>query len=386
MNIENYIESQYRLLNSDINYEYIDLYKGVGHGKLREIFSTLHMKLITGFKTMNDRLPTKDYENHFWADPSRDLISTIEIVEGLMRGLANTKLAFELDEYYQSIVDKCNTFLSRSGGSTIPRDMDKIDLYYILPIFISKSTITITNPTESKTFDLRLIGEGSYAHVFKYKDDYYDKYFVLKRAKKDLSQKELARFKREFEEMKNLNSPYIVDVYSYNDKANEYIMEFMDLSLHDYIAKYNTKLDYMRRKNIAFQILKAFSYIHSRKLLHRDISPKNVLVKLYDDVLVVKISDFGLVRKPNSTITSLNTEFKGYFNDPNLLLEGFDNYDTVHETFALTRLLYFVMEGKTNTDKISSPQLKEFVTKGLMPDKANRFQNVDELISAFKNI
>jgi hypothetical protein len=42
MNIENYIESQYRELVDRINIEHMDLYKTIKHDKLREIFSTLH--------------------------------------------------------------------------------------------------------------------------------------------------------------------------------------------------------------------------------------------------------------------------------------------------------------------------------------------------------
>ena len=45
------------------------------------------------------------------------------------------------------------------------------------------------------------------------------------------AEKELKRFKQEFEIMKSLNSPYIVDVYSYNDDNNSYIMEYMDFTL-----------------------------------------------------------------------------------------------------------------------------------------------------------
>jgi len=386
MNIDNYIESQYRSLNNEINYEFIELYESVKHSKLKEIFSTLHAGLISNFKTMNERLPTNDYEAHFWANPSRELITTIEIIEGLQRSLKNTSYSFSVDSYYQGVIDKCNTFLSRSGGSTIPPNTDKIDLYYIVPIFISQATVTVANPQSNKTFELKLIGEGSYAQVFKYKDDFYKKIFVLKRAKNDLSDKEIERFKREFEQMKNLNSPYIVEVYSYNETSNEYSMEFMDFSLHDYVGKNNAKLSIPQRKLLANQVLKAFSYIHSKGLLHRDISPKNVLLKQYDDVIVVKIADFGLVRIPDSTLTSVNTEFKGYFNDPNLMLIGFDKYTTIHETYALTRLLFFIMEGRTNTDKTDNPQMKSFLAQGLNSDESKRFKTVEEMSVAFRNI
>jgi len=384
MNIENSIEVHYRKLIDYLNNEYEELYDSINNNKLKILFSTLHARLVNLFDTMNDRLPTThDSTAHFWADPSRELIETIGIIEPLQRSLKKSQLAFTIDEYYSKILSQCKTFLSRSGGSTIPPNIAKIELYYTIPIFLSQNSIVIEN--QKNVSNLQLIGEGSYAQVFKYLDEFYQKTFTLKRAKKNLNSKEIIRFKREYEQMSMLNSPYIIEVFSYNEKNKEYIMEFMDITLNDYILANNTKLTFQERKKICNQIIRAFSYIHSKGLLHRDISPKNILLKLYDDVIVVKIADFGLVRLPDSNLTSLNTEFKGCFNDPNLIVEGFDKYDVLHETYALTRLLYFVITGKTRTDKINE-NLKTFIKKGLDSSKDNRFKNVDELNQAFQSV
>ena len=225
-----------------------------------------------------------------------------------------------------------------------------------------------------------------FTNVYKYKDTFYNRPFILKRAKKELTDKEVARFKREFDVMNGLSSPYILEVYCYNPDKNEYIMEYMDYTLDGYIAAHNSTLTIIQRKGIAQQILRAFDYLHSKGHLHRDISPKNILIKEYDDTLVVKRSDFGLVKIPDSTLTTVNTEFKGYFNDPALVVEGFNTYGIVHETYALTRVIYFVMTGKTNTEKIANQNLRAFVERGLNPDKTKRFQNIRDMISAFKTI
>lgn len=388
MNIENYIESQYRelLLCSQINAEYSDLYKSFRNQKLREILMTLHHDLVGLFRTMNERLPTGEHEAHFWAEPSRDLIKRIEIIFSLVSSLKETPLAFQIDPYYLDLLTRCRDFLSSSGGSSLPPNMAKVELYYTLPIFLPLSSITISHKQQDFTFDLKLIGSGSYANVYKYKDTFYNRPFILKRAKKELTDKEVARFKREFDVMNDLSSPYILEVYCYNPDKNEYIMEYMDYTLDGYIAAHNSTLTIVQRKGIAQQILRAFDYLHSKGHLHRDISPKNILIKEYDDTLVVKLSDFGLVKIPDSTLTTVNTEFKGYFNDPALVVEGFNTYGIVHETYALTRVIYFVMTGKTNTGKITNQNLRAFVEKGLNPDKIKRFQNIRDMISAFKAI
>lgn len=388
MNIENYIESQYRelLSCSQINAEYSDLYKSFRNQKLREILMTLHHDLVGLFRTMNERLPTGEHEAHFWAEPSRDLIKRIEIIFSLVSSLKETPLAFQIDPYYLDLLTRCRDFLSSSGGSSLPPNMAKVELYYTLPIFLPLSSITISHKQQDFTFDLKLIGSGSYANVYKYKDTFYNRSFILKRAKKELTDKEVARFKREFDVMNDLSSPYILEVYCYNPDKNEYIMEYMDYTLDGYIAAHNSTLTIVQRKGIAQQILRAFDYLHSKGHLHRDISPKNILIKEYDDTLVVKLSDFGLVKIPDSTLTTVNTEFKGYFNDPALVVEGFNTYGIVHETYALTRVIYFVMTGKTNTEKITNQNLRAFVEKGLNPDKIKRFQNIRDMISAFKAI
>jgi len=264
--------------------------------------------------------------------------------------------------------------------------MDKIELYYTIPIFSSQKRIAISYAGVNQVTDLKLVGEGSYAFVYKFRDEFYQKNYILKRAKKDLSVKEVSRFQREYEQMSELSSPYIVEVFRYNPDNNEYIMECMDYSLDEYLRLNNNSINLGQRESICNQILKAFSYIHSKKLLHRDISPKNILIRKYEDSVVVKIADFGLVRVPDSLLTSENTELKGYFNDPNLRLEGFNKYDIHHETYALTRMLYFVLTGKINTENIKEPILDEFVKKGLCSDKEKRFKSVHEISNFLSNI
>ncbi len=386
--LDNSIERFIRELSRDdlLSNEYEGLYKEhLQNDKLTIIFSSIHASLTSGFECMNQRLPTGDSESYFWADPSRALIKAIEWGDRLIRILKNTDYGCDYDEYNKKLIQKCKEFLSTTYGSTIPKFFDEIELYYTMPIFcFSNSISTQANP--DLVYPLNHKGSGSYADVFIYDDKYYEKKFAVKKAHKDLNEKEIQRFRQEFETMKKLSSPYILQVYSYNTLKNQYIMEYMDNTLDEYIKINNDKLSIEQRKNIVYQILRAFNYLHSKQILHRDISPKNVLIKIYEDALVVKISDFGLVKIPESNLTSENTDLKGYFNDPALAIEGFKNYSIEHETYALTRLVAYVLTGKINLDKIKNKSLFRFVEKGLNPDKSKRFKNVMEIKNAITQL
>lgn len=386
LKINNYIENVYRELLPYQNIEYEDLYQTFKNSKLQEIFSTIHHLLIDNYKAMNSRLPTRENTAHFWADNSRDLILAIDCIQSLQRGLKNTSYKFTIAPYYEEVINKSNSFLSNYGGSEIPPFMEKIELYYTIPIFNSQDSIDIESLYNSLNVGLKFIGEGSYANVYKYKDPFYKKYFVVKRAKNTLTAKEMERFQREFSAMKRFKSPYIVEVYNYDKNKNEYYMEYMDETLDEYIQKNNTILGVSERIGIVRQILRAFQYIHSKRYYHRDISPKNILIKYYDDVNVVKIADFGLIKVPESQLTSMWTEFKGYFNDPTLNIDGFHTYDIYHEIYALTRIVVYIMTGKTNLNNIKDEDIKSLIQKGLCSEKEERFQSVEELTHFFNNL
>lgn len=122
---------------------------------------------------------------------------------------------------------------------------------------------------------------------------------------------------------------------------------------------------------LCYQVLRAFSHIHAKGLLHRDISPTNILVKEYEHLVVAKVSDFGLVHLPDSNLTTCHMEFKGYFNDPGLRLEGFDNYNIQHETYALTRLIFYIMTGERMPTEFRREPWRRFCRRGFIQTGMN---------------
>ncbi|MEJ8553757.1 protein kinase family protein [Tepidibacter sp. Z1-5] len=384
MDITNYLENIKDEIGDENSNRLELLYNNIENETLKIIFSKIHFEVNSLLKYMNSRLKN----GHYTANESRMLLNYMDIIDGLQSRLRETKFSFSINRYYKDILNKCMDFLVEYGGSSIPNGFKKIELLLTKPMFEIKNKIQVKTSNKETNYNIKLIGEGSYAKVFKYKDNHYNRTFAIKRAKKNLTKKEYNRFKKEYEEMSNLNSPYIIEVYRYDDSENEYTMEYVDYTLYEYINKNNNTIGIEERKNLVYQVLRAFNYLHNKSLLHRDISLTNTLIKEYDTLKVIKISDFGLVKTQESNLTSISSELKGSLNDPNLELYGFKNYEIRHETYALTRLIYFIMTGKTtiNKSKLKNIELKNFVLKGLDNNLEKRYQNTCDIRNAFSKI
>ncbi|AJC85365.1 protein kinase family protein [Campylobacter peloridis] len=377
--IINSIEIAFDEIKYQTNAEYVALYYIFDNEKLQLIFSTLHEKIMSCFQKMNTRLPSTEEDNYYWAGESGTLKHSIELALELQKKLKNSSLSFEIDEYYADVFTECIKFLKSSGGSIIPIGMEKIEIYKTIPIF--KKSDFIKNSKTNIEHQLKNIGCGSYAKVFKYYDEFYQCDFALKRLNEKANAKEIERFLKEFETMKSINNPYILKVYSLNKDRNEYIMEYADFTLEKYINQNNSKLLIDEKISLGCQIIRGIEILWNKKILHRDISFKNILLKIYDDIYpVVKISDFGLIKEIDSQLTSENTEVKGSLNEiSRLQKKGFKNYDTSDEIYALSRVLYFVATGKTNMEKAKC----NFLQKATDENIENRYKNLNDLRKDF---
>ncbi|HIC7271876.1 TPA: protein kinase family protein, partial [Campylobacter jejuni] len=378
--VNNHLINAYKDLESSLSQAYTDLYFCFENGKLKLVLSTLHNNIIECFKKMNSRLPsTENSNNHYWADDSRKLKFNIELALYLQKEFKDSELSFWIDEYYYNVFKQCLNFLKSSEGSEIPLGMQKITIYEAIPIFVKLNSIS--NPEVNKNYSLDLIGDGSYAKVYKYYDEFYKHYFALKKLNKKVNDKEIQRFIKEFNIMKQINNPYILKVYSLDENKKEYIMEYVDFTLKEYIHKNNSKLSSDERISLGIQIIKGIKTLWNKNILHRDISLKNILIKQYDDIVVIKISDFGLVKELNSELTSENTEIKGSLNEIlRLQKKGFNNYDKSDEIYALSRVLYFIATGRTNLINTKC----DFLEKGINDNVKNRYNNLDDLMRDFK--
>ncbi|MGN0489768.1 MAG: leucine-rich repeat protein [Ruminococcus sp.] len=93
-----------------------------------------------------------------------------------------------------------------------------------------------------------------------------------------------------------IGNPNIVRVYSYFEENNTayFAMEYVNgTSFQSYINNNGGKIGFEAAKNILIPIMDALSIVHSKGIIHRDISPDNIFINSDG---IVKLLDFGAAR------------------------------------------------------------------------------------------
>lgn len=358
-----------------ISAQKVNLYD-TGSEELDLIFSSIHVQLDGIFSKLNEH---GDVKGNLSRSP--DLLIRAQVlyayVKEIYGELLNTSFDFYINEYQK------NTLISLNNYRNI-NFISEIRLFETIPIFKLKYGVSILPYCNNKSINVEELGEGSYAVAKRYHDPFYDIDVVVKEAKKDISKKDLERFRQEYRVMQELRSPHVAQVYRFEECPLRYFMEYMDQTLYDFIRN-GQWCSYKVKSDIVLQMIEGLKYIWSKGYLHRDLSVVNIYIKKYDDCMVLKFADFGLVKDPKNNLTSTGSLMKGHFNDPALQREGFENYKQLHEIYSLTRMIYFVLSGDTEIDNIQ-PIWREFVVKGIDPDKSKRYQSLVEVKQAFEQM
>lgn len=190
---------------------------------------------------------------------------------------------------------------------------------------------------------LELAGEGSFGQVFKGRKRFTGQMVALKfMPKVDRSEKELRNLKREIEIMRGLQHPNIVQLFDSFETETEVVVvtEYAEGQLFQ-ILEDDGNLPESQVREIACQLVSALYYLHSHRILHRDMKPQNILLGKSG---VVKLCDFGFARAM-SVSTLVLTSIKGtpLYMSPELVEEK--PYDHTADLWSLGCILYELHTG-----------------------------------------
>ena len=205
---------------------------------------------------------------------------------------------------------------------------------------------------------------------------------------------------RALAKIKNLSGVVNVrDFFSANGTAY-IVMEFLDgVSLKKYLQRRGGKLGVDEILTIMRPVMESLTQVHKTGLIHRDISPDNIIITKSNEV---KLIDFGAAKYSNPDGRSVSIVLKQGFAPP-------EQYDTHGEqgpwtdVYALGVTVYYaitgtlppesirIMMGKETVKRPSElgiaidPGVENALMKSLAVDKKKRYEDVQHMMNGLYN-
>ncbi|MBI1172560.1 protein kinase [bacterium] len=246
-----------------------------------------------------------------------------------------------------------------------------------------------------------ILGRGGTSEVYKARNDISGRFVAIKVLKSEFAGDEafLTLMRRE-EEIREIRHDAVVR-YSENHRTPEglvyLVMDYVDGPGLDSILKQGgLSADDLVR--VCRRVVDGLKVAHDRRIIHRDLSPDNIILKggKADQAVII---DFGIAKDANpGAQTIVGNEFAGkYAYAAPEQLAG--NTDTRSDLYSLGALLLATFRGKRpdpganpmevvrrkqerlDTSGVPEP-LKSLIEKMADPDPAKRFQSADEVLRA----
>jgi len=210
---------------------------------------------------------------------------------------------------------------------------------------------------------LSAIGEGGMSIVFKAHDMITDRNVAIKvlNESNDTDGQAVKRFLNESKAISMLSHENIVKIYdvSFEKELKYIVMEHVaGDTLKGYMDKRGKKLSLEEALGFTEQILLALEHAHSKKVIHRDIKPHNIMVL---DNGFIKVTDFGIAKTPSGDTISMTDKALGtvYYVSPEQA-SGKET-GTFTDIYSVGVMLYEMATGKLpfNADTPVSVAMKQ---------------------------
>ena len=139
---------------------------------------------------------------------------------------------------------------------------------------------------------LGLLGKGGMAHVFRIRDQVLEREAALKVLRPHLTEADSGRFRREIRALAQLNHPGVVSIFDLG--RSDLVFFVMELATGGPITDLGPletnpeKLEGLL--TVAIQVADTLGYVHRLGMVHRDLTPRNILLTASGQP---KVMDFG---------------------------------------------------------------------------------------------
>ena len=214
------------------------------------------------------------------------------------------------------------------------------------------------------------------------------------------------KFRKEAVNLARLQHPGIIRVFDVFDENNTtyYVMEYIEGSDLDQYVTDNKALSEEEAIDIVSNIGEALQYMHSNKMLHLDVKPKNVMRKNDGSLRLI---DFGLSKTFNSngqpdTTSTIGLGTPGYAPIEQSSYKNDGVFPATLDIYALGATLYKLLTGKRPVDASSiinegfpmedlkargvSANTINVLLKAMAPRRNDRFKSVREMLDALNGI
>ncbi|MBI3162902.1 MAG: serine/threonine protein kinase [Chloroflexi bacterium] len=175
----------------------------------------------------------------------------------------------------------------------------------------------ITGSTLSSYRDLKLIGRGGMAEIYRAVSPTQERNVAIKVLKTALAGEEQfrRRFMREAEVVTRLEHPNIVRVMDYGSEGDAYyiVMELLSGPDLNRMLKDEKRIALPDTVNLLRGVADALDYAHQNGLVHRDVKPSNVMMDSSTSPRRVVLTDFGIAKISDAHTRITNTGMVGTF-------------------------------------------------------------------------
>uniref|UniRef100_H3CZ51 Cyclin-dependent kinase 15 n=2 Tax=Tetraodon nigroviridis TaxID=99883 RepID=H3CZ51_TETNG len=191
---------------------------------------------------------------------------------------------------------------------------------------------------------LEKLGQGAYASVYKGISRINGQLVALKVIRMRTEEGVPFTAIREASLLKRLKHANVVLLHDivHTSQTLTLVFEYVQTDLGQYLSQHPGGLRPHNVQIFLFQLLRALSYIHSRRVLHRDLKPQNLLVSHRGEL---KLADFGLARSRSVPSQTFSSEVVTLWYRPPDVLLGSTDYSTALDIWGAGCVFVEMLQG-----------------------------------------